>query len=91
MSFVLVDNLRVETYVSAPIIISNIKIVGSNVEITFTGPPEALPAALKLQHSATVTGTYADDNSAVITPLGSGTFKATTPLSGVNHFYRVKL
>ncbi len=90
MSFVLVDNLRVETYLSGPIIVTDIKIVGSNVEITFTGPAEVSASAFKLQSAATVGGAYSDDNSAVVTPLGSGTFKATTA-PGANHFYRIKL
>jgi len=90
MSFALVENFRVETYLSAPIIITETKIVGGNVEVTFSGPPELAPAAFKLQSSILVTGTYADDNSAVIISLGSGLFKATTALSA-NQFYRIKL
>jgi len=85
-----VENFRVETYLSAPIIITETKIVGGNVEVTFSGPPELAPAAFKLQSSILVTGTYADDNSAVIISLGSGLFKATTALSA-NQFYRIKL
>lgn len=90
MSFVLIENLRVETFVSAPILISNIKIAGANVEVTFSGPATAVPADFKLQSSATVNGTYADDNSAVITSLGSGLFKATTQLNGPARFYRIR-
>src|ERR1051325_7067921 len=47
MSFVLVENFRVETFVSAPILITNIKIVGANVEITFSGPATAVPGDFK--------------------------------------------
>lgn len=90
MSFGLVDNLKVERFVSAPISITNIRIVGSNVEITFAGPAEAVASVFKLQSAAVVGGTYLDDNSAIITPLGSGLFKATTALSGPNRFYRLK-
>lgn len=96
MSFGLVDNLRVETYVNAPpvdgtpISITSIKIIGGNVEITFTGPPAALPSAFKLASAGTVTGTYTDDNSATLESLGAGSFKATTALNGAARFYRIK-
>ena len=89
MSFVLVKNLRVETYASAPLVIAGIRIVGSNVEVSFTGSDTAAPADFKLQSSGTVNGTYLDDNSAVITQLGSGSFKATTAISP-SRFYRIK-
>jgi hypothetical protein len=90
MSFVLIENLRVETFVSAPIIITNIKIIGANVEVTFSGPAAAAPGDFKLQSSTIVNGTYADDNSATLSSLGSGLFKATTALSGPASFYRIK-
>jgi hypothetical protein len=91
MSFALVDNLRVETYVDAPITITAITRVGGNVEITFTASSSAVPGNFKLQSSANVTGGYADDNTAVISQLGSGLFKATTAIVGDNHFYRIKM
>ena len=91
MSFVLIENLRVESYVSAPVLITSIVRAGANVEITFTGPDTALPGDFKLQSSAAVLGSYTDDNSAIITQLGPGSFKATTALSGPAHFYRIKL
>src|SRR5204863_80287 len=56
MSFALIENFRVETYLSAPIIITGTKIVGANVEVSFTGPPELLAAAFKLQGAGTVNG-----------------------------------
>jgi hypothetical protein len=90
MSFVLIENLRVETFVSAPIIITNIRIVGGNVEVTFSGPAAAVPGDFKLQSASVVSGTYADDNSASITSLGSGLFKATTALNGPARFYRIR-
>jgi hypothetical protein len=90
MSFVLIENLRVETFVSAPIIVTSIRIVGANVEVTFSGPTTAVPGDFKLQRSATVNGTYADDNSASITSLGSGLFKAITAQSGSAGFFRIK-
>jgi len=90
MSFVLIENLRVETFVSAPILITNIKIAGANVEITFSGPATAVAADFQLQSSATVNGTYVDDNSAIVTSLSSGLFKATTALNGPARFYRIR-
>jgi hypothetical protein len=94
MSFALVENLRVETYVDAPIMITSIKTVGGNAEIVFTGPAAALATGFKLQSSPTVNGTYSDDNSASITQLGAGpfqaSFKATTALSGDRRFYKIK-
>ena len=90
MSFVLIENLRVETFVSAPIIIADIRIVGASVEVTFSGPAAAVPGDFKLQSSALVNGTYADDNSANISSVGSGLFKATTALNGPARFYRIR-
>jgi hypothetical protein len=90
MSFVVIENLRVETVVSAPIIITSIKIVGGNVEMTFSGPPEAAASDFKLQSVSIINGTFTDDNAAVLTTLGSGLFKATTALSGQAHFYKIK-
>jgi hypothetical protein len=90
MSVALIENFRVETFVSAPILITSIKIVGATVEITFSGPTTAVPGDFTLQSSAAVNGTYVDDNSATITSVGSGLFKATTALNGPARFYRIK-
>ena len=90
MNFALVENFRVETYLSAPILITNIKIVGGDVEITFSGPPELEAADFKLQKAGTVNGTYADDNSAVPTTLNVGVFKLKTALGTAPEFYRIK-
>ena len=91
MSFVVIENLRVETFISAPIVITGITVIGSNVEVSFTGPPEADPSAFKLQSSGNVNGPYTDDNSAVITQVGPpGSFKAATTINGAQRFYRIK-
>jgi len=90
MSFGLVDNLKVETFVSAPIQIAGLGIVSGMVEIAFSGPPENVAANFKLQGAATVNGPFTDDNTATITDLGAGMFKATTPVSGDIHFYQIK-
>ncbi|HXJ74861.1 MAG TPA: hypothetical protein VNM37_18540, partial [Candidatus Dormibacteraeota bacterium] len=89
MSFVVIDNFRVETYVDAPIIISRIARVGGNVEISFTGP-NTTPGSFKLQSSSSVNTGYADDNTANIISVGTGSFKATTAASGSPSFYRIK-
>ena len=91
LSFGLVDNLKVETFISAVIQVTSIQIVGANVEITFTGPAEKVAADFKLQSATTVTGTYNDDNSATPGNLGSGLFKFTTALSGGSSYYKIKL
>jgi hypothetical protein len=93
MAFGLVDNLRVETFAAAPlapITITSIKLVGGNVEITFTGPASAAVSAFKLTSAGTVNGTYNDDNSATLESLGAGSFKATAALNGSAQFYRIK-
>ena len=93
MSFGIIDDLRVETVASAPIQIhiTGIQIVGGNVEITFTGPSGNVATDFKLQHTASATGAFADDSTATLSNLGTGLFKATTALSGANHFYKIKL
>jgi hypothetical protein len=90
MSFGLADNVRVEAFVSAPLIITGISIVGGNVEVTFTGPAEVSSAAFKLQSASAVTGPFADDNSASLTSPGAGSFKFTTAVGGAAKFYRIK-
>lgn len=91
MSFALIENFRVETIATAPIVITGIQIVGANVEIAFTGPAENVAGDFKLQSATTVNGTYTDDNAAILSPVGPGSFKATTALSGASHFYKIKL
>lgn len=90
MSFGLVDNLRVETYLSAPILITKIEIVGGNVEVTFSGPPEKAANAFKLFGSATVNGTYADE-VASMSNVSTGVFKATKALATTPKFFKVVL
>ena len=89
MSFAVVENLRVETYLSAPIIITDIKRVGNNVEVTFSGPAEVSPSYFKLLGSATVNGTYNDEGASIIS-VGPGLFKATKSVGVGPKFYRIK-
>ncbi len=91
MSFGLVDNLRVETYVSAPLAITGIGFNGGNVEITFTGSTSANPGDFKLQSSLTPGSGYGDDNTASIVSNGpAGSFKASTARTGGAKFFRIK-
>ncbi len=92
MSFAIVDNLRVETFVAAPPAaprITSIRIVGSNVEINFTGAAADAPSSFAVQSAAVVTGTYAD-TAATITSPGAGVFQATFPINGATRFYRIR-
>lgn len=89
MSFVLVDNFRVESYVAQPIQITHLTLNGGNVEISFTGPPDADAGQFRLLGAATANGSYVTDDAANISQTGPGTFKATTTASGASHFYRI--
>jgi len=88
MSFGLVDNLRVETYAAAPPSITGISIVGGNVEISFTGPAEALSGNFSLQEATAVIGSYGNV-TATITG-GAGSFKAVRALGSSPRFYRIR-
>lgn len=93
MSFGIIDDLRVETVAAAPITITitGIQIVGGNVEVTFSGPTANVAADFKLQSATTVNGSYADDNSASLSDIGPGSFKATTAVGAGNTFFKIKL
>jgi len=92
MSFVLVDNLRVETYATAPlspIDITQIRVVGNNVEIYFTADADDEPSSFVLRSSGSVNTGYGDV-SATITEPSPGKFKAVRALAGSVQFYRIK-
>ncbi len=89
MSFALVDNLKVETYALPPIVITDIKIVGNNVEIYFTADANDEPSSFALRSSGLVNTGY-DDVSATITEPTPGKFKAARVLDGSVQFYRIK-
>lgn len=88
-SGVVYDNLRVVQLgsTSRPNI-TNIQVVGSNVEITFTGEAGDAAAGFGLQEAGTVNGTYGDV-SATITG-GAGSFKAVRALGGSQQYFRIK-
>ena len=76
--------------VTAPFITSYLFDFGlSTVTINFSAAATDTTTTVHLQSSATVTGPYADDNSAVITGA-SGVFQATTALAGSSRFYRIR-
>jgi len=93
MSFVLVDNLRVETYAAAPlspIDITEIKVVGNNVEIYFTADASDESSSFVLQSSSSAHTGYTDVNpAATITEPTPGNFKAVQALAGSAQFYRI--
>ncbi|MDQ6631565.1 MAG: hypothetical protein M3Y82_07380 [Verrucomicrobiota bacterium] len=76
---------------SGPIMITSIRVIGGSVQIEFTGSPDDLASAFKLQSATTVVGPYLDDTSASIIamPIGSGSFRATTLVNGSTRFYRI--
>lgn len=87
-SGVIYDNIRVISLAAPTVVITQIKIVGSNVEIDFTGPTSDASSAYVLQAAAAVTGTYGDV-SATITGSG-GVYKAVRALSPTSTFFRIK-
>jgi len=91
MSFGIIDDLRVETIPATPIKITGIQVLGSNVEVTFTGPAAKVAADFRLQSAGTVNGSYTDDNSATPSDVASGSFKFTTARNGDSRFYKIKL
>jgi hypothetical protein len=90
--FAIFDNVRVVRLAAAPVQprITDIRLVGTTVEITFTAGSADPAAAFKLQSAAGVTGAYTDDNGATLTALGGGQFKATAVVSGAARFYRIR-
>ena len=70
-------------------VITNIGVAGGTVTINFTGGASDTPGQFALQSGGTVNGTFADDNTALITG-GGGSFQATTAASGATRFYRIR-
>lgn len=88
-SYVVIDNVRVvQLPASSKPNITDIRINGSNVEISFTAETSDAASAFGLQEAGTVNGTYGDV-SATITGSG-GSFKAVRALGGAAQFYRIK-
>lgn len=87
-SGVIYDNIRVISLTAPTVLITQIKIVGGNVEIDFTGPTSDAPSAYVLQEASVVTGAYGDV-SATITGSG-GVYKAVRAVSPTAKFFRIK-
>jgi hypothetical protein len=86
---VIYDNLRVvQLAASSRPVITEIRVIGNNVEITFTGEAADAPSAFGLQEASTVNGAY-NDVPATITG-SSGNFKATRAITSQAGFYRIK-
>jgi hypothetical protein len=86
------DNVRVVRLTAAPRQpeITGIGVNGSTVEIRFKARASDTAGAFKLQSASVVTSVFGDDNTASITALGSGEFKATTTTSNPAGFYRIR-
>lgn len=87
---VVFDNVRVVQFpaTSQPNI-TEIKVVGANVEIYFTAETSDAPSAFGLQAAGTVNGTYGDV-TASITQESPGNFKVVRATAGTEQFYRIK-
>lgn len=87
---VVFDNVRVVQFpaTSQPDI-TEIKVVGANVEISFTAETSDAPSAFGLQAAGTVNGTYGDV-TASITQESPGNFKVVRATAGTEQFYRIK-
>ncbi len=93
MSFQLFDNVRVEAIAAAAPVISSIQLIGNNVQIDFTGSATDTTASFAVVSAAalsTSSASYTTEGSAVITSLGSGSFRATLPASTATRFYRIR-
>ncbi|MCX8092276.1 MAG: hypothetical protein N3I86_15300 [Verrucomicrobiae bacterium] len=88
-SGVVYDNLRVVRLpTTSPPNITDIRIVGGNVEISFTAEAGDQPSAFGLQEAATVNGPF-NNVSATITG-SNGRFKAVRAIGATQQFYRLK-
>ena len=95
MSFALVDNLKVESYVAPTPIgakVYNTQKSGNNIVINFVGGSTNVPSDFTLLGSSTLS-----TNSASYTTVAgqsitgsNGIFQAVAPLSGATQFYRIK-
>ena len=71
------------------IFITSIHEDGSTVTISFSGAAGDPASAFYLQSCATVNGSYADENTAIITG-SNGSFQAVTSVNGAARFYRIR-
>ena len=64
------------------------EVIGSPVQINFTGNTSDTASSFTLQTVSTVNGTFADVSSTITG--GSGAFQATVPVGGATQFYRIR-
>ena len=69
--------------------ITGIVLANGNVEISFTAATGDAPADFLLQSANQMAGSFADDNTAAITGLGAGQFKAVTTAIEETQYYRL--
>jgi hypothetical protein len=69
--------------------IAAIAMNGGNVQIDFNAGSDDVPSDFLVVSSAEIAGNYTDAG-AVITSLGSESFRATCPASGPQQFYRIE-
>ncbi|MGI8967051.1 MAG: hypothetical protein ACR2H1_13325, partial [Limisphaerales bacterium] len=91
-SNVRVVDLSTNTSTNTVITITNIRVVGTNVIMTFTTTDSSdTGASFTLQSSAVVTGPYVDVSpAATITQVSPRVFQAITGVNGPTRFYRIR-
>lgn len=74
---------------AAPPRINRIGLVGSDVQVDFTGTAGDATSVYALLQASVVNGPYAAAAGAVVTELAPGSYRATVPVSASRAFYRV--
>lgn len=90
---VYINNLRVVDLSSAAPVqpnITKIAVAGGTVTIDFTGGTGDAASAFQVQGKNAITDSFAAENSASVTSVGAGQFRATVPAGGDVHFYRIR-
>lgn len=98
---ILIDNLKVGTTFAAVLpstaapptvvpYITGVRVVGAEVQIDFTGDSASAPSSFSLVSATEVVAGITNPVSATMTSLGSGSFRATTAVSGNPRYYRIK-
>jgi hypothetical protein len=81
------SNLRV---VQLLLNITDIQIVGPNVQVDFTWGLDEATTVFNLQKAPAVTGTYTNVTTATITKLSPGVYRASTPSTPGAAFFRIR-
>jgi hypothetical protein len=90
-NFTVIDNVRVVNLTAYATTITSIRRIGAIMEILFTSDPTDEAEAFTVLSSTSVTGGFAPDNEATVTPLGGGLFRVTSPNStDLQRFYRIQ-